>query len=144
MREYATQKGMIVYSRKDLMRIPNEYFDAVFASYVFHMAVDESDIVKIVPKIKKKAVWIVNFYKGINEKYINSVFENIGFNVKRININTERFGHIYEYAKKGLIEALNSYEIIYYPDPHRADDLREFLELMDTHDKSSYYELYFG
>ena len=50
----------------------------------------------------------------------------------------------YEYAKKGLIEALNSYEIIYYPDPHRADDLREFLELMDTHDKSSYYELYFG
>jgi SAM-dependent methyltransferase len=98
MRHQAQQKGMMVFDENNIQNIPNEYFDAIFSSYVFHMGISETDIKLIIPKMKPKAVWIANYYKNINENIVNKFFLNNGFASKRVDMD-ERFGHVYAYQK---------------------------------------------
>lgn len=99
MRMQACKRGLRTFDTEEIDSISNNYFDAVFSSYVFHMAVDENDIIKIFPKMKQGAIWIANYYKGINEDFVNSFFMKHGFQVIKIKDIHERFGNIYEYRK---------------------------------------------
>jgi len=99
MRIQACKRGLHTLDTEEINSISNNYFDAVFSSYVFHMAVDENDIIKIFPKMKQGAIWIANYYKGINEDFVNNFFMKHGFQVIKIKDIHERFGNIYEYRK---------------------------------------------
>lgn len=100
MRMQACQKGLQTLDTKQMKIIPNCYFDAIFSSYVFHMAVSEDSIEEILPKMKPGAIWIANYYKGINESYVNNFFLNHDFQIIKVNDMQERFGNVYEYRKR--------------------------------------------
>lgn len=100
MRIQACQKGLQTLDAKEMKIIPNCYFDAVFSSYVFHMAVSEDSLEKILPKMKPGAIWIANYYKGINESFVNNIFLKNDFQIIKVNDMRERFGNVYEYRKR--------------------------------------------
>ena len=100
MKCQAQKKGLTVFDKDNLRLIPNNYFDAVFSSYVLHMGIQKQDIKQIIPKLKKDAIWVANFYKGINEYYVNNLFIKLGFDINSIIENSERYGHMYEYSRK--------------------------------------------
>ena len=99
MRKQAQQRGMELLTREDIQNMPGHTFDAVFSSYVFHMAVLEEDIELVLGHMKEGAVWVANFYKNINLEYMNEVFQRHGCKVKRLKIQEERYGAVYEYQK---------------------------------------------
>lgn len=100
MRQMAQKRGMHVYTQDNIIDIPDNSLDAVFASYIFHMDIEDQDIVRIFPKLKENALWIANFYKRINEESINILFHKNGFYVKRLEeIEEGRFGTVYEYRR---------------------------------------------
>lgn len=100
MRDKAKNRGLKVYDKQILKDMPDNFFDAVFASYVFHMAIDEQDILQFIPKMKKNAIWIANFYKNLNVEIVNNIFKKNGFSINRVEMQDERFGHVYEYRRK--------------------------------------------
>lgn len=100
MKNQAKKRGMIVCDKYNIKHIPDNYFDAVFSCYVLHMGIEEQDIRRIVPKMKQDAIWIANFYKNINEDYVNNLFKKLGFVVNRVTIDDERHGHVYEFRKQ--------------------------------------------
>lgn len=100
MRIQACQKGLQTLDAREMELIPNHYFDAVFSSYVFHMAVSEDNIEKILPKMKPGAIWIANYYKGINESFVNNIFLKNDFQIRKVDDMQERFGNVYEYRKR--------------------------------------------
>lgn len=104
MRLMAQKRGMQVYTQDGFIDIPDNSIDAVFSCYVFHMEIEEQDIVFLFPKLKENALWIVNFYKGINEEYVNNLFVKNGFYVNKLEgIEEGRFGNVYEYRRKERI-----------------------------------------
>lgn len=100
MRFQARKRGMTVYNRHNFKRIPDNYFDAIFSCYVLHMGIEKKDIEQIIPKMKQNAIWIANYYKNINENYVNELFKTQGFVVTRIMAGDERYGHVYEYKRE--------------------------------------------
>lgn len=100
MRAQAKKNGMQVICEENIDSIQNEFFDAVFSSYVMHMGITQSDIVRIIPKLKKGAIWVANYYKGINEEYVNDMFRELGLQVKKIQLKSEGYGNVYEYYRK--------------------------------------------
>lgn len=100
MRHQAEENGMQVLGKGGIKNIPDNYFDAVFSSYVFHMAINEEDIKQIISKVKENAIIVANFYKGINQEYVNSIFIKCGFDITRISTEEERYGFMYEYRRK--------------------------------------------
>lgn len=99
MRMQASKRGLQVVDDNELSALPDCFFDAVFSSYVFHMAVSESSIKKVLSKMKPGAIWVANYYKGINESVTNDFFLKNGFLIKKLENMQERFGNIYEYSK---------------------------------------------
>lgn len=99
MKKQAKQRGMELLTREDIQSMPDHTFDAVFSSYVFHMAVLEEDIELVLGRMKKGAVWVANFYKNINLEYINAIFRRHGCIQKRLRVQDERYGAVYEYQK---------------------------------------------
>ena len=100
MRIQACQKGLQTLDAREMEDIPNHYFDAVFSSYVLHMAVSENNIEKILPKMKPGAIWIANYYKGINESFVNNIFLKHDFQIRKVDDIQGRFGNVYEYRKR--------------------------------------------
>lgn len=100
MRTQAIKKGMRVFCKSNIHSLPDGYFDAFFASYVFHMAINEQDVLQIFSKVRVDAVGVANFYKGINEVVVNNIFQKLNFTVRKIEGIDERFGPMYEYRRK--------------------------------------------
>lgn len=100
MRNQAKSKGMKVFFNDNLEKIPNNFFDAIFSSYVFHMAVNEEDIKRIFSKAKKNAFLVANFYKNINESYVNDIFMRNGFEIRQVKGEANKFGSVYVYRRK--------------------------------------------
>lgn len=101
MSTQAEDRGMHVLHDREIQCVPDEFFDAVFSSYVFHMGITQEDIAKIIPKMKKGAIWVANYYKDINVNIVNKMFLKKQFCVKKILSDDERFGSIYEYKQSG-------------------------------------------
>lgn len=101
MRRQARYRGMLAVSSSGIQKIPENYFDAVFSSYVFHMAVSEENIKYIINKMKPDAFWIANFYKGMNEEVINTIFQKNNFIIEQVYDMQEKFGNVYEYRRNG-------------------------------------------
>lgn len=101
MRRQARYRGMLAFSSSGIQKIPENYFDAVFSSYVFHMAVSEENIRYIINKMKPDAFWIANFYKGMNEEVINTIFQKNNFIIEQVYDIQEKFGNVYEYRRNG-------------------------------------------
>lgn len=99
MRKQAVEKGMIVLDSQQLYLLPNDYIDAVFSSYVFHMGIKDSDIEMINRIIRRDGIIVANYYKNINSIVVNDAFIQNGFSVKKIIGFDERFGCVYEYRK---------------------------------------------
>lgn len=99
MRVQAEKRGMKVFYEDNFDLIPNNYFDAVFASYVFHMCIMEKDILRIIPKVKADAVWLANYYKDMNKAYVNDIFKKNGFAIKEIYFKNGENECIYEYTR---------------------------------------------
>lgn len=55
-------------------------------------------------KMKPNALWIANFYKGLNEEIINNIFRKNGFRVERVCDMQEKFGNVYEYRRNETTE----------------------------------------
>ncbi len=100
MKYQAQNKGMTVFDSKEINQLPNEFFDAVFSSYVFHMGIVYEDIERIVPKLKQGGIWLANFYKEINLEAVNKIFSKLNFIQKKILTEDGRFGSVYEYRKQ--------------------------------------------
>lgn len=100
MRKQAVAKGMKILDSQQLCSLPNDYIDAIFSSYVFHMGIKYSDIEILHRIIRRDGIIVANFYKDINYSYVNDFFIQKGFCVKKILGLDERFGCIYEYQKK--------------------------------------------
>lgn len=100
MRRQAIEKGMTVLDCKQLYSLANDYIDAVFSSYVFHMGIKDSDIEILNRIIRRDGIIVVNFYKDINCLWVNNIFIQKGFDIKKIAGFDERFGCVYEYRKK--------------------------------------------
>jgi hypothetical protein len=99
MRQQARTKGLPVLGYREFNKLPNKYFDACFASYVFHMSVEERSIYQLTQKMKEDAVLVANFYKNINVERMNQIFSKLDYRVIRIMDLQERFGSIYEYIR---------------------------------------------
>lgn len=99
MRRQAVKKGMKVLDSKQLYLLSNDYIDAVFSSYVFHMGIKDSDIEILSRIIRYDGIIVANYYKNINCNVVNDAFIQNGFTVKKINGFEERFGCVYEYRK---------------------------------------------
>lgn len=99
MRKQARQRGLEMLTREEIKNMPDPVFDAVFSSYVFHMAVLDEDIEMVLGRMKKGSVWVANFYKDINLEHINAVFRRYGCKLRRLEIQEERYGAVYEYQK---------------------------------------------
>jgi SAM-dependent methyltransferase len=99
MRKQAQQRGMELLTREEIQNMPDNTFDAVFSSYVFHMAVLDGDIELVLGRMKQGAIWVANFYKNINLEYVNAVFIRNGCRLKRLRVQEERYGAVYEYQK---------------------------------------------
>lgn len=100
MRKQAIDKGMEVLDRQKLFKLSNDYIDAVFSSYVFHMGINDSDIEILSRIIRRNGIIVANFYKNINHLRVKEAFIKSGFRVKQIIGFDERFGCVYEYRKK--------------------------------------------
>ena len=96
MRKQAQMKGLSVYSCID--KISEESLDAVFSSFVLHMGIQESEIQKVARKMKTNAIWISNFYDGINEDIINSYMLKTGLRLTQLQ-EYNKIGRLYEYRK---------------------------------------------
>lgn len=99
MRKQARQRGLKLLTREEIQNMSMPAFDAVFSSYVFHMAVLDEDIEMVLERMKEGAVWVANFYKDINLEHINAVFQRYGCKLRRLKIQEERYGAVYEYQK---------------------------------------------
>lgn len=99
MGKQAKRRGMELLTREDIQSMPDYTFDAVFSSYVFHLAVMEEDIELVLRRMKEGAVWVANFYKNINLEYVNAIFRRYGCMPKRLRVQEERYGVVYEYQK---------------------------------------------
>lgn len=99
MRRQAINKGMKVLDSKQLYLLSNDYIDAVFSSYVFHMGIKGSDIELLRRIVRCDGIIVANYYKNINCNVVNDAFIHNGFTVKKINGFEERFGGVYEYRK---------------------------------------------
>ncbi len=100
MRRQALKNGLTAFSIRGIKNLPPNSFDAVFSSYVFHMDVDEDSICQIMKKMRADSLWIANYYKNMNVERINSIFNKRGFEIKKIQDFSERFGLTYEYKKR--------------------------------------------
>ena len=100
MRKQALEKGLKVLDYLEFCALPNNYFDYVISSYVFHMGINEKHIDLLANKVKTGGIVIANFYKGINSEYITKLFIENGFCAKELKGCEKRFGYIYEYRKK--------------------------------------------
>ena len=99
MRKQASAKGMLTFSKESLSSIPDRCFDAIFSSFVFHMGITEKDIVPFLSKMKKKSLWVANFYKGINIEKVNTIFEQLGFQVNEIDNVPRVVGSVFAYER---------------------------------------------
>ena len=101
MKKQASQRGYNVIGFNEFRKLPESYFNAGFANYVFHMIVNERDIYEITKKMKRGAIFIANFYKGINVERVNNMFSKYGYTIRQLSLNKERKGEvIYEYKKR--------------------------------------------
>lgn len=85
MRAQALQKGYHVLGRQEFLRVTDNYFDAGFANYVLHMAIDEAAVHEIARRLKSGAVFLANYYKGINAEKVNGYFIRCGFTPQLIS-----------------------------------------------------------
>ena len=99
MRRQAVEKGMKVLDSQQLYSLSNDYIDAIFSSYVFHMGIKDSDIEMLSRIIRRDGIIVANYYKNINSFVVNDAFIQNGFSVKKIIGLDERFGCVYEYRK---------------------------------------------
>lgn len=51
--------------------------------------------------MKPDAFWIANFYKGMNEEVINTIFQKNNFIIEQVYDMQEKFGNVYEYRRNG-------------------------------------------
>lgn len=100
MRKQAIKRGYDTLDYKEFISLPDHYFDAGFANYVFHMAIDEKSIREIVGKLKEDAVFVANFYKDINIEKVNGYFGNFGYSFRKIPHIKKEFGSFYVYRKQ--------------------------------------------
>jgi len=100
MRQQALKRGMHVLGSHAFNMLPDDYFDAAFACYVFHLSIQEKSIYQLSQKMKKEAVLVANFYKDIDVVRINRIFDKLNYRVMKITDIQERFGSIYEYVKR--------------------------------------------
>lgn len=99
MRRLARKRGMHVVDEKQLASLPDNYFDACFASYVFHMAIREDELDIMLKKLKENSIIIANFYKDLNVDIVNEFFEKRDYRILKVNEMSERYGSFYEYTK---------------------------------------------
>lgn len=99
MRKQASAKGMLTFSKESLSSIPDNCFDAIFSCFVFHMGITEKDIVPFLTKIKKRSLWVANFYKGINIEKVNPIFEQLDFQVIKIDNVPRIIGSVFAYER---------------------------------------------
>lgn len=100
MRVQAVKKGMKVLDACQICGMPDHDIDAVFASYVFHMGLDDRDIEILSRIVRPNGIVVANFYKDMNCHIVNNIFRRKGFFVKKIMGSDKGFGSIYEYYKK--------------------------------------------
>lgn len=100
MRVQAVKKGMKVLDAHQIYLVPDYDVDAVFASYVFHMGLDDSDVEILSRIVRPGGIVVANFYKDMNCRIVNNIFRRKGFFVKKIMEHDKGFGSIYEYYKK--------------------------------------------
>ena len=83
MRIRAKENGLNVIDKMILNNLPENYFDAVFSCYVFHMGISMESIELVSKKMKNNAIWIANYYKNINVDHVSSIFKYLNFDVKK-------------------------------------------------------------
>ncbi|MBW8326322.1 MAG: class I SAM-dependent methyltransferase [Prolixibacteraceae bacterium] len=64
MRNLSERRGLQVIDDEILMQIKDGSFDAVFASYVFHLFSNTNNLCTVWNKLKPKGIFIGNFHKG--------------------------------------------------------------------------------
>lgn len=99
MRMQAIRKGMQVLNYSQLCSLPNKSVDGIFASFVFHMGLQEREILILKRILREDGVIVANYYKNMNSLMLNKLFMKNGFSFKRLNGLEEMDGSVYEYRK---------------------------------------------
>lgn len=99
MRKQARKKGYNILDEMTFHKLPEEYFDAGFANFVFHMSIEEQVVKEVVSKLKTGAVFLANYYKNLNSDRMNQYFQDAGCNYNMLPY-TGGLGTIYEYRKQ--------------------------------------------
>lgn len=99
MEAKAEKCGLKIISRNQFQNIAEDSFDICIACYVFHLSIDEYEIVKLTNIIKRGGAIIANFYKGIEEERINQIISNCDLKIERVEYLNGKYGSIYVYRK---------------------------------------------
>lgn len=100
MLSQAKARGLSILSEKDYNKLPPNIFDGSIACYVLHMAIPETDIVKLAGLVKFGGVFVANYYKGIDAQRVTLILQRLGFTVRKIDGPERRFGSVYIYQKQ--------------------------------------------
>lgn len=105
MLEKATNQGLEVLDKEGFDNIQSCSFDGSFASYVFHMAIPESDITNLARIVKSNGILVANYYKDLGIERVSSLLRKLGFEAKKMDTGERRFGSVYIYRKQPLFSS---------------------------------------
>lgn len=88
MRKQALQRGYTALDYNQFVTLQDNLFDAGFASYVFHMTINEKEVHEIKNKLKKGSLFLANYYKNINSDVVNNMFKKFDFEIIKLDLKT--------------------------------------------------------
>jgi SAM-dependent methyltransferase len=96
----AKARGMTIIEKADFENASRCCYDGSIACYVFHMAIPESDIVRLAKCVKVGGTLVANYYKDLGAERVTSVLQEIGFSAQKADEFERRFGSVYIYRRK--------------------------------------------
>jgi len=102
MRKIAAKKGMTVYGPGGLARQKNQFYNGIFASYLFHLKPDNGGIRLLWSRLRTGGAMVANFHKNEGIDYINECISELGGAVSTCKSEKygERHGAYVAYVKK--------------------------------------------
>lgn len=94
MRTLATKHGLKIIDEDGLLKMEDSYFDAVFASYVFHLLSSKNNLYLLWSKLKYNGILVANFHKGLGTDLID-------FFTNDLNAESIKIGYTGRYKTHG-------------------------------------------